>query len=475
MSKLIFHFSRISSKLHYLTLSFILIYTIAALTVSLFRYWQSQVFYFDFGIFDTAIWKVSRFELPIIDHVIFGPEKIIIFATHFSPSIFLFSPLYWFTDRSEILLIAQTLSVSVAAIFAYLIAKKITKNNLVVLSLIVAFLGYFGLQNALISEFHDATVVVLPLTVLFWAIVNSKWKIYFLMLIIILGFKESFAGFGVALGIYVILKDKKNYKQAISTILISLIWGIVALKFIIPYFSGGMVNLYLTSHPPKDLFGLAQNFLFPDSKWQTIVYSFLTFGFLPLFDLAILPAIFENFFERFILSDEGSRWDLGLHYNAPLSPLLFMGALATFSFLERKFGNKLTNFLALGVILIVIYLHYFVLHGPLGLFYNPAFYTQTQGVEYLNNFAKYFPKTGIIMTQNDIGARLSHQDVRIIRLDYKSVNPDYVILNLTPGQNPNSFYPWSLEQVTELKNKLLEDQNYKVTKYADELYLFSKE
>ncbi|MDD2822859.1 MAG: DUF2079 domain-containing protein [Candidatus Daviesbacteria bacterium] len=464
----------IGKILNYLTILFIVLYTFAAITVSLNRYWQHQTAYYDFGVIDSAIWKVAHFQLPIVDHHELGDKNVMIFASHFSPSVFLLSPLYWFTNRQEILLIAQSLLVGIGALIAYFLAKKTLKSNLAIFALIVAFLGYVGLQNALISEFHDTTLSVLPLMLIFLFIYQKKWIWYFIMLIILLGLKESFAGLGVGIGLYIYLKDRANKKIALLTILISLVWGYLALKVVIPYFSQG-IYLYSSSNLPNNPISLINSFLFPDLKYKTMLYSFATFGFLPIFDITIIPAIFENFLERFVLSSFSSRWDLGMHYNSPLSPLLFIGALAIFKILENKFKHtKLVTLLALTIIFSNIVLHRFILRGPLGLFYNPDFYKQNEYSRYVDDFLKNIPKDGVIYTQNDLAGRLSHQNVKTFRPDYKVINPDYIVLNLTPGQTPNAFSPLRYDSVKNLKDQLLEDSNYTVQKYGEELYIFSK-
>ncbi len=461
------------SKLEIVTIAFILLYTVAAIVVSLNRYWQYQSFYFDFGIYDTAIWAASRFQLPIVDHFGFGNVSRIIWADHFNPSIFLLSPLYWFTDKREVMLIAQALAVTISSFVGFLIARKYLKNKLAVLALVVAYLGYVGMQNALITEFHDSTIAVLPLMFVFWALFNKKWKIYFISLIILLGFKESFAGLGVALAAY--LYFRKEIKIAILTGLISIAWGYLAINVIIPYFSQG-IYLYSPSQLPRNLADLIKAFIAPPLKDRTIFYSYLTFGFLPLFDLSLALSIFENFFERFILAPSATRFDLGFHYNAPLTPLLFIASMYAFSKMEAsRHLKKIVTVYALGIIFTVIFLHRFILHGPLGLFYNSAYYNQSNGVRYVDSFLKSIPDHGVIMTQNDLALRLSHQkDVKLLRVEYQKINPDFVVLNLTPGGNANGYYPLTYNQAKTLKDELLHDSHYKVDKYADELYIFSK-
>jgi uncharacterized membrane protein len=458
---------------HLVSLGVIILYSITSLVVVLNRYWQYQNFYFDFGIFDSAIWKVSRFQIPLVDHVDYGDSNIVIFGNHFNPSIFLFSPLFWLTNKSEILLIAQTICVSMAAYVAYLIAKNTIKNRLAVLSLLAAFLGYVGLQNALISDFHDTTVAVLSIMLLFWAFLKRKWKLHFVFLLITLGLKETFAGFGIALSIFILIKARKYWKISLWTFLISLVWGVVAIGLVIPHFSGG-VYFFTPKDIPSSFPELFLRFIYPSLKLKTILYSYMTFGFLPVFDLSTLPLVFENFFERFVLSD-GRGVDLGMHYNATLSPFLFMGAMFTLAYMEKqKYFKRFVTPAAVLIIVLVLILHRFILRGPLGLVYNRDFYKQRIGVAYVDNFITQIPKGGIIMTQNDLATRFTHNEVKLLRKNYKLISPDTIVLNLTPGQNPNSFFPLSENETRQLKDTLLKDKDYSLKKFADELYLFRK-
>jgi len=79
------------------------------------------------------------------------------------------------------------------------------------------------------------------------------------------------------------------------------------------------------------------------------------------------------------------------------------------------------------------------------------------------------------MTQNDLATRLTHgPTIRLLQVNYQKRNPDYVILNLTPGQSINTFTPLSYIEAIELKNALSQDPNYTVTKMHDQQYIFKK-
>ena len=221
-------------------------FTIAGIIVSLHRFWQYEVFYYDFGIFDRAIWQVSKFQAPIIDHLIVGGKWI--FADHFSPSIFLLSPLYWLTTKSEVLLVAQATIVGLSGIVLYGIGKQVLRNKFLAFGILSCYLLFLGLQNAVITDFHELTVATLPFMLIFWAILNKKLKLYLLFLIITLGFKEVLFATGIGIGVALFFLRKEWWRIALFTIIVSIAWGIISIKFVIPAFSDG-IYVYAPSLP----------------------------------------------------------------------------------------------------------------------------------------------------------------------------------------------------------------------------------
>ena len=215
-----------------------LLFSIAGVVVSLHRYWQFEIWYYDFGIFDQAIWKVANFLPPIIDHFIVSQK--IIWADHFHPSIFLFSPLYWLTDKSEVLLITQAVLVGASGYVLYLLSLKITKNWLTSLAVLLSYLLFTGLQNAVITEFHELALVPFPLMLTYWGILQKKKKLFLISFIITLGFKETLFLLGIGLSMFLFFYQKEWRKLALFTLIYSLLWGFLSIKIIIPYFSGGL-------------------------------------------------------------------------------------------------------------------------------------------------------------------------------------------------------------------------------------------
>ena len=101
---------------------------------------------------------------------------------------------------------------------------------------------------------------------------------------------------------------------------------------------------------------------------------------------------------------------------------------------------------------------------------NPAFYAHTKDLNFLNDLVKKIPKNTSIMTQNNLGTRFTHQDVQLISMKYKIIKPEYILLDIRNGQNPNDFY--GTRDIKGINNNLLIDQNYKVLYHTNEQFIY---
>lgn len=442
------------------------LFTSSSILVSLNRFWQYEIFYYDFGIFDRAIWLVSRFKPPIIDHLVVGGK--IIFADHFSPSLFIFSPLYWLTERSEILLIAQSVVVGLSGLLIYKIGKIVTRHSFFSLAVLASYYLFIGLQNALISDFHETTVATLFLALCYYFFLKNNKKWFLLFFLLTLGFKESNFPLGVGIAISTALLNKKWIKFSLFLATISIIWGIVSIKIIIPYFSGGIYQ-YSVAFSPDKLNLIADLFDSP-MKRSTIFYSLLSFSFLPIINPAFWFLLIQDFLVRFL----SNRVSLGLHYSALISVILAISSIYSFSLIQKiKVVKK--YFFAVPFILILnaVFLYRFILHGPLALAYNPSFYAHTKDFRFLDELINKIPADVTVMAQNNLASHFTHQkNLWVLKDNYSFYKPDYIVLDVRPGQNANNFFP-TRDPVLLLKNLKLDPDYLNLSNTKDQ-YIFKR-
>lgn len=454
-----------------------LLFIVAGSLVSLNRYWQYESFFYDFGIFDQAIWQVAHFSPPIIDHLVVGGKWI--FADHFNPSIFLLSPLYWFTDRREVILISQAVTVGISGFILYLVGAHVLKNRFYSLSILITYLLFIGLQNAVITDFHEITIATLPFMAAYLAFVKKRLIWYFLMLLIMLGFKESNFLVGVGLGISVYLTNKSFLKLAILTCAISLLWGYLAINHIIPYFSGGFYQYSVGL--PNDPEVVINTFFDNETKRHTLFFSFLSFGFIPLLSFPFYFLIFQDFLTRFYSPLAFTRWGLGLHYSALLSVIMAISTIYAFKFIDQKISKKINlNLIVILLIINAIILYRFVLHAPFGLAYNPTFYQHTKDFKFLDDLVKKIPPDATVMAQNNLAVRFTHQKVWTLQSDpkkfrpdyYKQKKPEYIVLDTRGGQNPNNFF--LIKDIDQLLQELKNDKDYEIFYQTSEQFIFKR-
>lgn len=452
--------------MRYLVFILFLLFTSASILVSLNRFWQYEIFYYDFGIFDRAIWLVSRFKPPIIDHLVVGGRWI--FADHFSPSLFIFSPLYWLIARSEILLITQSVVVGLSGLIIYKIGKIVTRHSLFSFAVLFSYYLFIGLQNALISDFHETTVTTLFLALCYWFFLKNNKRWFLLFFLLTLGFKESNFLLGVGVAASLALLNKKWRKFSLILVAISIIWGLVSIKIIIPYFSGGIYQ-YGVAFSLDKLNFIADLFDTP-MKRSTVFYSLLSFGFLPIVNPAFWVLLIQDFLVRFL----SNRVSLGLHYSALISVILAISSLYSFSLIQKiKVIKK--YFFAVPFILILnaVFFYRFVFHGPLALAYNPSFYTHTKDFRFLDELRDKIPGDVTVMAQNNLASHFTHQkNLWVLKDNYSFYRPDYVIFDARSGQNANNFFP-TRDPVLLLKNLKLDPDYLNLSETRDQ-YIFKR-
>lgn len=463
-------FFRIFKKNYVSYIAFFLcvIFIVAGIIVSLNRFWQYEVFYYDFGIFDQAIWSVSRFSPPIIEHFIVGGKWI--FADHFNPSIFLLSPFYWLTTKSEMLLVIQAIAVGLSGVVLYSIGTHVLKNKLLSLCILVCYLLFLGLQNAVIGDFHELTVMTLPLMLTFWAIVRKRIWYYFLFLIITLGFKESTFLLGIGIGILFFFLRRKWFKIGLITIALSVAWGYFSIKVIIPEFSNGFY-IYGPSLS-ANIFDNILAFINHPVKQRTLFYSLLSFSFLPFLAPEFWFLLLQDYAMRFIGSPCCTRWDMGLHYNAQSAVILAISSVFALRRLQRVIISQFSLLLAALIIVNALVLYRFVLHGPFALAYNTAFYNHTKDFIFLNDLIKKVPDDVSVMTQNNLAPRFTHQKVLLLKRDYENYKPEYVVVDVRSGQNPNNFF--GTKDVSGILELLQKDSKYELIFRTKDQFIFRR-
>ncbi|OGD88518.1 hypothetical protein A3F45_03355 [Candidatus Curtissbacteria bacterium RIFCSPHIGHO2_12_FULL_41_17] len=440
------------------------------LSVIRHNHFQSQGI--DFSIYDQSLWLYSKFKYPYST-----VTSLHDLADRFRPIMFPLSTLYWFSENERILLLFQSVILSSAVFPIWLIAKRYLPK---ILAIVIAFLyiDFIGIQATAVYDFHEMSLLPFFLAWLFYFLLRGKWIYYFIALFISLSVREHVGFLLATLGIYVWLV-KKNARIAIATLLISLIWSIVAIKVFMPALGQeGYQSFVREGEPLEDtLLGyfvnplaIVNNFFLPVQKMQTLFWSFFSFGLIPIFYLPLTITVFFQFASRFLDQLHPIRWTIFYHYSAELAVLLAVSTVFTSRFILERF--KGIKYSALILVMLLMFAHVgtnLLLNSPLKNLLKPQFYKHQSWMDNTRLVLAQVPKNASVASQNNLLPHLSHRE-KIYLLPNVN-NADYVVVDLHSGQDDWNFYNQDLGGTRSILVQLVKSNSYKVIISSGDVYL----
>jgi uncharacterized membrane protein len=486
MKKMYFLFQQIKKWLEMpkvqvgLGLVMVTFFTILYALLMLHRYWQFEYFFVDNVFFHSALWKMSRFEAPIVYHRVLG--DINIFGDHFHPIIVFGAFLLMIIPSNEVIFVAMAVLYGLGAVFGLLIGLKLVKNPFLVYALLLAYFLYLGTQNAMIFGFHEINFVPPFLLMALYGFVTQKRGWYWLGITLLLLTKESAAVIVVGVAFFIALADRTRWKLALVTLLLAVGYYLLVTKQVIPYFSHGRF-LYQAIAIPSSVSDAITKLTVPAEKVETFNVSVASFAVLPLLNLATLPLLLQDFLVRYLFSIPGNvQYSLTYHYGVATAPLLLFSSLWSVAFWQKKIPVRVQKYLwpmvTVVVTLTTLFFHRgFRIKGPLTMTLNPEFYRITQRNAFLWQLVEQVPNDGRIMAQNHLGLPLSHLDVYMLprhREDLDTFQPRYLVYDIRDGQNPNNYFPSTETEFLQLVETLLASGEYRVRYHQDSMYILER-
>lgn len=370
----------------------------ATLSVIRHNHYQSG---FDLGINDQTVWRYSTFQAPITTSAPF-PDKPKL-SQHVELVYALISPFYWIWSSRQMLLILEAAFLCVGGLAIFLLAKERKLSPSVSFSLLIGYLAFFGIQNAVWFDVHSASfgTAFLAWFIYFLEKKNHLWTIILFLLTVTS--KEHFAFLTLAIAFVYFIKRKE--KITLLLIMLSFIY----LLFIFFIFFPHIMNVaYLYQNKGGLLSNINPLSFFDTTEKQlTTFYTFLSVGFLPLLaPLYVLPALADLAIYFVIGSDLPGAQGIFMHYRVALAPLLAWAVIMTIH--NRKFLNN--KYIAIYLLLITIGLQYF-LHLPLSYLTKSWFWEQPPSVKNINLIKNsYLPKDASVVAQVNIIPHLTHRD-----------------------------------------------------------------
>ena len=201
---------------------------------------------YDMGIYDQAIWLVSRGRSFI------SVRGLDFWGHHFNPILLLFVPFYWLGAGPEFLYVVQACVLALGAVPTYLIARDKFKNPWMGLVFAFVFLMYAPVQWISWAMFHPEAMVITPLLFAWWFATKERWGWFFAMVLLALSTREDAALAVIMMGLVLLvyMRHAPDYRRivqrCVAVMVLGAAWYIATTKLILPYFNDGKEPFYIT-------------------------------------------------------------------------------------------------------------------------------------------------------------------------------------------------------------------------------------
>lgn len=337
----------------------------------------------DLGIYAQIVWTTAHGE-PFYTSLTRQTTNFL--GHHFVPLVALFAPLYRLLPDARLLLIGQAILLSMGAIPLYEFARRRLPPFAAVAIIIAYFLSPL-LANIALFEFHEISLAVPLLMAAGAALLNHRYRLMVIWLLLALGAKEEVALIAIGFGLYLLL-ILREWRWGTGITIGAVMWSVFLFGWFMPslntldgtytfvqrYGSLGdspaqIIQTILTQ--PQQLWSLITT----PAKREFLVALLLPLAGLPLLGLPALLLALPTL-AYLLFSDYELHVAITNHYSAPLIPFFF---LATVIALQRVYALRtLVGHVVIGFLLIASVWGYLTL-SPLqgGGSYDPSRYEVT--------------------------------------------------------------------------------------------------
>lgn len=361
-------------------LTFVFFLIVVALKILQYEFYISTGF--DLGIFSNILFNISHHG-KIFD----GLNQAHGFSGHVWPGAFLLAPLMLLWNDPRILLIVQTLAISLIFPAICHLAKQMEIEVRTVSLLLTMIIFNIYLHWVSSFDFHPETLAMPMVIFGIWALNTKKYTLFYILMIISMSFKEDIFLAWASLGFYYLLVGKR--KDGFRILTLSTIYGVVVLLLVLKFVDiKMMMNLHYTGN--LDL----------QKRIKPTLEFFTSFGFLPLISLKEISIYLLPFLEH-ITSSRSLHYKLRCQYSALLIPLMIYSFLKILK--EKKVSHKvLTVLTSIAVI-------FSINEGPIRRYINFS-RLNLQKKTYLDKLLVEIPENEKVCLGNHISPHCSTKD-----------------------------------------------------------------
>jgi uncharacterized membrane protein len=466
--------------------------------VSIVNHYNYRTYALDLGLFNNTLfdyrnlqWNPTTLLLPN-----FNINNTL--GDHFSLYMMFFAP-FSYIFGSYTLLIFQILSILFGGIGIYKLILQWSNNPKIAFFALIHFYSIWGIFSALSFDYHDNVVAAMLVP---WIVLNIEKKqlgkaaIFF---VLVLFAKENLALWLAFICIGLAIHYRKERKTVFFLFLgtiISFLYFVVVIKYVIPYFAGNSnqyihfdftalgsnmkeVIINVISHPQK-----AFTLLFEEHKGDPALFGIkselhfiviLSGGFAlllyPKFLIMLLPIYGQKLF-----NDLEVRWGISYQYSIEFVPILTM---ALFYWIIKLKDVKIKQKYLISILSIVITITATAssLDSRVSRWFSPELSRFYQKIHYKTNYnsrkisaaLKLVPKDSKVSAQSQLVPRLALRDT-IYFFPYIA-DAEYIVL--LPIDSTNTYPIPLCEYRTDIEN-IKKSKDWKTLFNDNEILIFKK-
>ncbi|HTJ70994.1 MAG TPA: DUF2079 domain-containing protein [Actinospica sp.] len=293
----------------------------------------TQVGAVDLGIFYQAVQGWAFHADPYV--AIKGFSQL---GDHFSPAWALLAPLLWIHDSPYTLVLAQVVLLALSGIPVYRAVRRMWgPGPWRAAGVTASYLASSGIQHAIAFPVHE---VMFATPIIAWALermLAGRWTAATALMCSLCLVKEDLNLMTAAFAILALLSRKWRHAAFLA------IWGValylITVKFLIPEFSpqgytylsqysstlhasnSFQLFLHIIEHPHTTIHLLIGNHT-KRELWYILFAPVACLALASPITLLAVPELLSR-----LLSSDTALWSSNYHYDAPLMPIIFLGAV----------------------------------------------------------------------------------------------------------------------------------------------------
>ena len=423
----------------------------------------------DLAFFDQCVYLISQGKQPISSILGFH-----VLADHAAGILYFLALLYKIYPSIYWLFTVQSTALALGSIPTYFLALQAGLKESQAIAIVAVYLLYPLIYNANLLEFHPDTIAVPAFLTAVLAARTKKIIWFCVSVLVVLGCKAVLSLTVAAMGVWLLLFEKRRFYGAIA-IISGIAWFLIANKIIIPFFGSEATlltrHLYRYSYLGHSFSETLRIILFQPQIIFSHIFTLINLEYLFYLLVPVIWGLRPKYMTPLIgaipclalnlLADHPSQKNLIWHYSLPIITFLILSLIASLAAGKAWIQQK--------KVIILWSLFWFLALGKFGFFAG----------KYLKNLDNWqATKEGIsliktkdsVLTTDVITPHLTQRELIRFQYNINEINNfHYILVNVG---NPGLVV--STADYNNLVNKLKTNSQFELKYQKDDVFLFQQ-